>query len=111
MSTVEHDEALEVVVDEHRGVVEERAGVLEERQEARKRVQARRDFGTHLVTYLVVNAFLVLVWAVTGTGYFWPIWIIGGWGVGLVLHAWDTFLRKPVTEADVDAELTRQRRS
>ena len=43
--------------------------------------------------------------------YFWPIWVIGGWGVGLALHAWDTFLRKPVTEADVDAELTRQRRS
>ena len=52
-----------------------------------------------------------LVWAVTGAGYFWPIWVIGGWGVGLALHAWDTLLRKPVAEADVDAELTRQRRS
>jgi 2TM domain len=82
-----------------------------ERQQARKRVQARRDFSAHLVSYLVVNAFLILVWAVTGAGYFWPIWIIGGWGVGLALHAWDTFVRKPVTEADVDAELTRQRRS
>ena len=51
-----------------------------------------------------------MVWAVTGAGYFRPIWVIGGWGVGLALHAWDTFLRKPVTEADVDAELTRQQR-
>ena len=111
MSTVEHDEAQKGVADEDHGVAEEHHGVADERQEARKRVQSRRDFGTHLVTYVVVNAFLVLVWAVTGAGYFWPIWVIGGWGVGLVLHAWDTFLRKPVTEADVDAELVRQHRS
>ena len=97
MSTVEHDQANE--------------GDVDERQQARKRVEARRDFGAHLVSYLMVNAFLILVWAVTGAGYFWPIWVIGGWGVGLALHAWDMFLRKPVTEADVDAELTRQRRS
>ena len=97
MTTVEHDQVNDVIADE--------------RQQARKRVQARRDFGAHLVSYLVVNAFLILVWAVTGAGYFWPIWVIGGWGVGLALHAWDTFVRKPVTEADVDAELTRQRMS
>jgi hypothetical protein len=81
--------------------------VQNERELARKRVQARRDFSAHVVTYVVVNAFLILIWAVTGAGYFWPIWVIGGWGVGLALHAWDTFLRRPVTEADVDAELTR----
>ena len=103
MSTVEHDQANPEMMDGRHGVAE--------RQEARKRVQARRDFGAHLVSYLVVNAFLILVWAVTGGGYFWPIWVIGSWGVGLALHAWDTFLRKPVTEADVDAELTRRRRS
>ena len=67
--------------------------VQNERELARKRVQARRDFSAHVVTYVVVNAFLILIWAVTGAGYFWPIWVIGGWGVGLALHAWDTFLR------------------
>lgn len=78
---------------------------------ARKELEARRKFRADLFAYVVVNLFFVGAWAVTGAGYFWPIWIIGGWGVGLALHAWDTFLRKPVTEADVDAELTRQRRS
>jgi hypothetical protein len=80
----------------------------EERDAARKRVQARRDFTNHLVTYVVVNAFLVITWAVTGAGYFWPVWVLGGWGVGLALHAWDVFLRRPVTEADIDNELRRQ---
>jgi hypothetical protein len=84
--------------------------VVDEREAARRRIQSRRDFGSHLVAYVVVNAFLVVVWAITGAGYFWPIWVIGGWGIGLVLHAWDVFWRKPVTEADIDAEVARSRR-
>lgn len=76
------------------------------REEARKRVQARRDFGSHLVAFIVINAVFVAVWAMTG-GYFWPAWIIGLWGAGLIMHAWDVYIRRPVTEADVDAELSR----
>jgi 2TM domain len=83
----------------------------DERDAARRRVQARRDFGSHLVAYVVVNAFLVGVWAITGAGYFWPIWVIGGWGVGLVLHAWEVFWRRPVTETDIDDELRRHGRT
>ena len=80
---------------------------MSERERARRRVQDRRDFGTHLVAYVVVNSFLVLVWAITGAGYFWPVWVMGAWGIGLVLHAWEVFVRRPVTEADIDAELRR----
>jgi hypothetical protein len=83
---------------------------VSERERARKRLQSRRDFGSHLVAYVVINAFLVGVWAFTGAGYFWPAWVLGGWGAGLVLHAWDAFVRRPITEADVDAELRRHRR-
>lgn len=82
----------------------------EERKLARERVEGRRDFASHLVAYVVVNAFLIGIWAVTGRGYFWPGWVLGGWGIGLVLHAWEVFLRRPVTEADIDRELQRRRR-
>ena len=78
--------------------------------QARKRVMERRDFGSHLVTYVVINTFFISIWALTGGGYFWPAWILGCWGMGLVLHAWETFVRKPVTEADVEAELEREHR-
>jgi hypothetical protein len=81
-----------------------------ERDQVRKRLQERREFSSHLVVFIVVNAFLVAAWAITGTGYFWPAWVLAAWGVGLVLHAWETFLHRPVTEADVDAELRRRRR-
>jgi 2TM domain len=83
--------------------------VVDEREAARQRLQAKRDFGSHLAAYVVVNTFLVVVWAVTGAGYFWPIWVIAGWGIGLVLHAWDVFWRRPVTEADIDAEMARRK--
>ena len=81
------------------------AEITDMRVVARQRVQARRDFVSHVVAYVVVNTFLVLAWAFTGGGYFWPVWILGPWGAGLVLHAWDTYLRRPVTDADIDAEL------
>lgn len=79
-------------------------------ERARKRLQTRRDFGSHVVAYVVINAFLVGVWAFTGAGYFWPAWVLGGWGAGLVLHAWDAFLHRQVTDADIEAELRRHRR-
>ncbi|TML41221.1 MAG: DUF1707 domain-containing protein [Actinobacteria bacterium] len=37
--------------------------------------------------YLVINAMLIVIWALTGAGYFWPIWPILGWGAGLALAA------------------------
>lgn len=43
--------------------------------------------GAHAVTYLAVMALLVAVWALTGAGYFWPVWPMLGWGIGLVSHA------------------------
>jgi hypothetical protein len=80
----------------------------EEWQAARRRLVARRDFGSHLVAYVVINAFLLLIWAITGAGYFWPVWVLAGWGIGLVLHGWEAFFHRPVTDADVDAELRRR---
>jgi hypothetical protein len=80
------------------------------REEARKRVTKKRDLGAHVVVYVVVNAMFVAMWAITGAGYFWPAWVMLGWGVGLVLNIWDVYFRRPVTEHDVDRELERLHR-
>jgi hypothetical protein len=76
---------------------------------ARSRLEAKRDFTSHLVVYVVVNVFMIGIWAFTGAGYFWPAWIMGSWGIGLALHAWEVYFKRPVTEADVEAELHRIR--
>lgn len=76
------------------------------REAAIERLEEKRGFKAHLAVYLIVNAGLVLIWAVAGGGYFWPIWAIGGWGIGLALNAW-TVYRRPITEAQIRAEMTR----
>jgi class 3 adenylate cyclase len=42
---------------------------------------------THFAIYVVVNLMLVAIWAASGGGYFWPIWPILGWGIGVGCHA------------------------
>lgn len=50
--------------------------------------KARAAFKWGVLSYFVVNAFLVVLWFfVSGVGtYFWPIWCMLGWGVGLAFQ-------------------------
>jgi 2TM domain len=73
------------------------------------RLRAKKDFWNHAVVYLVVNALVIVTWAFTGRGYFWPAWVLAGWGVGLAMHAWAVFFERPITEADIQREMERTR--
>jgi hypothetical protein len=73
------------------------------------RLKKRRDFSTHLVVYLIVNAMLVAIWAITGAGFFWPVFVILGWGIGVAANAWDVYGRRPITEEEVARETERLR--
>lgn len=79
------------------------------REQARKRIQQRRGLQGALVAYVVINAFLIGIWAFNGRGYFWPGWVLAGWGIGMVFGVWD-YLRGPVTDRQVDEELRRMSR-
>lgn len=78
----------------------------ERREMAISRLKAKRDFWSHLSAYVVVNGFLVVIWAFTqnNSGYFWPIWPMAGWGIGLLLHAWETY-RPGISEAAIQREM------
>jgi hypothetical protein len=54
---------------------------------ARKRVQNRIGFWSHLVFYAVVNAGLIVIWSITGRGYPWFAWPLVCWGAAVVVHA------------------------
>lgn len=59
---------------------------------AKKKVEARMGFYIHLVIYLVVNTFLVILNLTFTKDYFWAIWPMLGWGIGLIVHALSTFV-------------------
>jgi class 3 adenylate cyclase len=46
----------------------------------------RQSFKTHLTFYVLVNVLLIGIWAAGGGGYFWPVWVILGWGIGVAAH-------------------------
>ena len=79
----------------------------EARLAAVRRLEKRRGWTASFLAYVVVNTFLVCIWAVTGRGYFWPGWVLGGWGIGEVLGFWDAFVRRPISEAEIEAEMRR----
>jgi hypothetical protein len=82
------------------------------REEAVRRLKGRRDFQAHLLAYVLVNTLLWAIWAVTDLGGFpWPIFPTLAWGIGVAFNAWDIYVRKPITETDVERELERLRRS
>lgn len=83
--------------------------VSAQRERARHRVERKHKFYSDLVAYVVINSGLIVAWAATGLGYFWPGWILGIWGVFLLLDAWHLYFRRPVTEAEVEEELRRGR--
>jgi 2TM domain len=80
------------------------------REQAIARLKKKRDFVTHVFIYVLVNAFLVGIWAFTGGDYFWPIFPILGWGIAVLANAWDVYGRKPLSEGDIQQEMSRLRR-
>ncbi len=58
------------------------------REKAEKRVNQRMALYSHIGSYIIINGFLILIWALTGahTDNFWPVWVMLGWGIGLAFH-------------------------
>lgn len=84
------------------------------REFARKQLKKKQEFKQYLWTYAGVSVLVTAIWFVTSPeGYFWPIWVIFGMGVGALFAGLDAYGRlsaKPITDADVDAEVERLKR-
>jgi uncharacterized ion transporter superfamily protein YfcC len=81
------------------------------RDRALKRLKKRRDFGAHVVVYILVNSFIVVIWAATSAGFFWPIFPMAGWGIGLVMNAWDVWRGDEFTDEQIAREMERMKKS
>jgi fatty acid desaturase len=78
---------------------------IERRERAIVRLRKKSEFRAHLLAFLVVNTAVVVVWAVTGGGFFWPIFLILAWGVGLIFHARDAYMDEEPTEDQIRREM------
>ena len=68
-------------------------------ERADERAQARRDFVAFTISGPLVTALLLVIWAVAGGGYFWPIWPMLGMSIALLVALWRAFGPVPDPQA------------
>lgn len=72
------------------------------------RLRKRRELQAHLLAYVLVNAFLVVIWLLsTPDGFFWPMFSLFGWGIGVAFHIWDVLIGSEPSEQAIRAEMDR----
>lgn len=81
----------------------------EVRTQAIEQVKRKRDFRGHLASYVVANAALWTIWAVSGadTEDLWPAWVSGIWGCFLLLDARNAYGERPISEEEIQREMRR----
>ena len=79
-----------------------------EQMRAVAQVQRWHDSKAHVGAYVLINTVLIIIWALTGGGTFWPGIPLAAWGLGLSSqHFLNSF--SPIGEERVRRELRRQR--
>jgi hypothetical protein len=78
------------------------------RRVAVTRLRKKRGLQAHLLAYVLVNLFLNGIWLVVGQDlFYWPIFPLFGWGIGLAFHVWDVYAPAVPTDAQIDREVRR----
>lgn len=79
------------------------------RRRAVRRLEAKRGLMAHALAYVMVNLLLIAIWYTTSRGFFWPVFPLFGWGIGLAFNAWDVLWPAP-GQRQIEAEMDRLRR-
>ncbi|PCK07158.1 MAG: hypothetical protein COA42_15705 [Alteromonadaceae bacterium] len=61
-------------------------------KKAKRRAGAKMSFYIHSSVYITVCLLLAAINLVTTPDYFWFLWAVMGWGIGIVFHALGVFL-------------------
>lgn len=64
----------------------------EDYDRARQRVKEIKGFYSHLAVYIIINGMLFLINWLTSPGGWWFYWVTLFWGIGLLAHAYGTFV-------------------
>ncbi len=61
------------------------------RDRALQRLKAKQGFWYALATWAVLSVVLLIIWALSGTGYFWPAWPIAGMAIWVLFSGLNAF--------------------
>jgi hypothetical protein len=76
------------------------------RELAIQRLKMKQDFKGLLAGGLFAIAVTVVIWALGGGGYFWPVWVCLGVAIGAVAQGWKAYgPANRISEADVRREM------
>lgn len=77
------------------------------RAAAVKRIKAKRDFWRLLGIFVIVSLLLTAIWAMSGRGYFWPMWAMFGMGIAAAFTGWGAYgpPATPPSEQQIDDEM------
>lgn len=83
----------------------------EEREQALERIEERAAFRWHLLSYVLVMLLLNGIWLATigPGGFYWPIFPMMGWGMGLAFHGAGLYFDREPSEEEITAEVERRR--
>ncbi len=56
------------------------------RRQVEQKFEERSGLLQHGVAYAIVNLMLWSIWLTSGAGFPWPLFVSGGWGIGLLSH-------------------------
>lgn len=80
------------------------AATAERVASARRRAEARYAFRWNFGFYIGVNILLLGIWYYVGHGFFWPVFVIGGWGIGVVANYYVAYVQSDQTWVDRETE-------
>lgn len=75
------------------------------RHAAVQRLQRKRGFMNYVVGAIGISILMVIIWFLSGRGYFWPMWVMGGFAIGLIFMGIGVFTNKPITEDEIQQEM------
>ena len=70
-------------------------------------IQRWRDFGRQVFAYTIGNIVFIVIWAAQGKGFFWPMYPLLVWGLGLSVQHFNVVIRGQITDEDVQRKLKR----
>lgn len=75
--------------------------------QAALQMQRWRDFGSQVFAYVIGSIVFIVIWAAQGKGFFWPIYPLLVWGLGVSVQHFTVVIRGQITDEEVRRKLSR----